>query len=69
MDVLSLQIFVSLVLVFSSILLFAYAAKGRDHEHADRLSLLPLDAERTAIPPEPRDAPSVAPPPSPRGPS
>ena len=42
MEVLSLQIFVSLVLVLGSILLFAYAARGRDQDHADRLALLPL---------------------------
>ncbi len=42
MEVLTLQIFVSLVLVLVSLLLFAHAAKGKAHEQADRLSLLPL---------------------------
>lgn len=50
MEVLSLQIFVSLMLVLSSILLFAYAAKGRDQDHADRLALLPLAADATTEP-------------------
>jgi hypothetical protein len=41
-EVLILQVFVSLVLVTSSIVLFAYSARARDHEHADRLALLPI---------------------------
>jgi len=45
-EVLSLQIFVSLILVLGSILLFAYAAKGRDQDHAERLALLPLAADQ-----------------------
>ena len=48
MEILSLQIFVSLVLVLASILLFAFAAKGRDQDHAERLALLPLAADETA---------------------
>jgi hypothetical protein len=50
MDVLVLQIFVSFVLVASSILLFALSAKQKDHTHADRLSLLPIEEEHTAPP-------------------
>jgi hypothetical protein len=42
MDVLILQVFVSLVLVLGSVLLFAVSMRNRDHEHADRLSLLPM---------------------------
>ena len=42
MDVLILQVFVSLVLVVGSLLLFGYSMRHRDHEHADRLSLLPM---------------------------
>ena len=42
MEVLILQVFVSLVLVAGSILLFATSMRHRDHEHADRLSLLPM---------------------------
>ncbi|MFT3765727.1 MAG: hypothetical protein QM820_09450 [Minicystis sp.] len=54
MEVIGLQIFVSLMLVLGSILLFAYSAKQRDHEHSDRLSLLPLENDsdaRGAVPP------------------
>ncbi len=43
MEVLGLQIFVSLMLVVGSVLLFAFTAKQRDHEHHDRLALLPLE--------------------------
>ena len=47
MNVLVLQVFVSLMLVVSSVLLFAFSVRHRDHEHADRLSLFPLEEERT----------------------
>lgn len=43
MEVIGLQIFVSLMLVLGSVLLFAFSAKQRDHEHSDRLALLPLE--------------------------
>ena len=42
MAVLILQVFVSLVLVAGSLLLFGVSVRNRDHEHADRLSLLPM---------------------------
>lgn len=45
MEVLSLQVFVSLLLVGSSIALFAHACRQKDFEHADRLSLFPIDDE------------------------
>lgn len=54
MEVLVLQVFVSLVLVASGLLLFAFSTKQRDHEHADRLALAPLDDDSG----EPRDAES-----------
>lgn len=47
MEVIGLQIFVSLMLVLGSVLLFAYSAKQRDHEHGDRLALLPLENDST----------------------
>jgi hypothetical protein len=47
MEVLVLQVFVSFVLVLSSLLLFALSAKQRDYEHADRLALLPIENETT----------------------
>ena len=56
MNVIVLQIFVSLILVLASILLFAFAAKGRDQEHAERLALLPL------VPDEIDPTASLAPP-------
>jgi hypothetical protein len=48
-----LQVFVSLMLVAGALVLFAYSVRHRDHEHADRLSLFPLedDAPRPVTPP------------------
>ncbi len=43
MEVVILQVFVSLGLVVGSVLLFAFTHRQRDLEHADRLALLPLD--------------------------
>lgn len=48
MNVVVLQVFVSLMLVAGSVLLFLLSVRRRDHEHADRLSLSPLESERTA---------------------
>ena len=52
MSVVPLQVFVSLVLVAGSILLLAYSIRHADHEHADRLALLPIDDEPLPAPPE-----------------
>ena len=49
MAVLGLQVFVSLMLVLGSLVLFGVSMRQRDHEHADRLSLLPI-AEDDAPP-------------------
>lgn len=38
-----LQVFVSLVLVASALVLFLYVVQNRTLEHSDRLSLAPLD--------------------------
>jgi hypothetical protein len=38
-------VFVSLVLVVGSLILFGFTCRQRDFEHADRLALLPLDDE------------------------
>lgn len=54
MEVLVLQVFVSLLLVVGSLLLFGFSVRQRDHEHADRLALAPLDDDSS-----PR-APSVS---------
>ena len=48
MSVVVLQVFVSLMLVASSVLLFLVSVRQRDHEHADRLSLIPLEDEQPA---------------------
>ncbi len=45
MEVLTLQVFVSLGLVVSSIVLYAIACRQRDFDHADRLALLPIEKE------------------------
>jgi hypothetical protein len=42
-EILTLQVFVSLILVLGSILLFLFTARQRDFDHADRLALLPVD--------------------------
>jgi hypothetical protein len=47
-EVLSLQVFVSLGLVLGSIVLFAFTCRQRDFDHADRLALLPLDDDAAA---------------------
>ncbi len=43
MEVVILQVFVSLALVAGSVLLFAFTCRQRTFEQADRLALLPLD--------------------------
>lgn len=45
MNAILLTLFVSLALVGLGLLLFAHGVSQRDHEHADRLSLLPLDED------------------------
>jgi len=60
-EVVILQVFVSLMLGVGSLLLFAIACRQRVFEHADRLALLPLDssdspsAETDATPPPKKD--------------
>ena len=53
MNVIVLQVFVSLMLVAGSVLLFVISVKQRDHEHADRLALFPLEEEQTKPSAEP----------------
>ena len=48
MEILVLQVFVSLMLVGSSLLLFWFTSRQRDFDHTDRLALLPLEADVTA---------------------
>jgi hypothetical protein len=45
MEAIHLQVFVSFLLVIGSLLAFAYSARQRDDEHADRLALLPIEDE------------------------
>ncbi len=56
MDVLIVLVFVSLVLVAGMVLFLFSRVRGGDMDHADRLSLMPLDDD--AVPkegdPEPR---------------
>jgi hypothetical protein len=42
-DVVILQVFVSLMLVVGSLLLFAVTCRQGDFDHGDRLALLPLE--------------------------
>lgn len=55
MNALFLTLFVSLMLVLGSGLLFGFLYRQRTHEHADRLALLPLvddeiHAEKGTVP-------------------
>jgi hypothetical protein len=59
-EIVTLQVFVSLMLVLGSVLLFGFTCRQRDFEHAERLALLPLDESVTRnelIPPPPRSKP------------
>jgi hypothetical protein len=58
-SVIVLQVFVSLILVAGSIVLFVFSVRQRDYEHADRLALAPLandtagTSKSTALEPSP----------------
>ncbi len=55
MKVVPLLVLFSLFLAVCGVLLFVFSVRNHDHEHADRLSLLPLEDD---LPPEhPRDQP------------
>jgi hypothetical protein len=45
-EIVTLQVFVSLFLVVGSVLLFAFTCRQRDFDHADRLALLPLEKDQ-----------------------
>jgi hypothetical protein len=45
-EIIVVQVFVSLLLVVGGVLALAYSVKQADHEHADRLSILPLEEEK-----------------------
>jgi hypothetical protein len=55
MNVIVLQVFVGLVLVCGALVLFAYSVRGKDHEHAERLSLLPIEDDEGSPHAPPRD--------------
>ncbi|MCA9582271.1 MAG: cbb3-type cytochrome oxidase assembly protein [Myxococcales bacterium] len=55
MEVLFLLVFVSLMLVVGAIGFFAWNIRGRNHEHGDRLCLLPLEEDDAAPTLSPRD--------------
>jgi len=42
-NILALEIFISLVLVAAAVVLFVHTVRGRTLEHADRLALAPLE--------------------------
>ncbi len=50
MEVLILQVFVSLMLVLGSVILFVFSTRQRDFDHADRLALLPVDDDGSPAP-------------------
>ncbi len=58
MSIILLQVFVSLMLVAGSLVLFIWTVRSRTFDHADRLSLAPLEddeprqhkQDRTEIP-------------------
>jgi hypothetical protein len=51
MNVILLQVFVSLMLVAGSVLLFIFTVRSRTLEHADRLSLAPLEEDIRTVEP------------------
>lgn len=52
MNVIVLQVFVSLMLVAGSIVLFVFTVRSRTLEHVDRLSLAPLEDDARAAQPQ-----------------
>ena len=55
MEVLILQVFVSLMLVGASLILFWFTCRQRDFDHADRLALLPVEGNEVVIPAHPEE--------------
>lgn len=51
MNVMILQVFVSLMLVLGAIVLFVFTVRARTFEHTDRLALKPLEDDLVASPP------------------
>jgi len=57
-SVIVLQVFVSLMLVAGSIVMFVFSARQKDFEQADRLTLAPLEPD-SGRPPVVSPAPSL----------
>lgn len=57
MSVMVLQVFVSLMLVLSSVVLFIFTVKSRTFEHSERLSLTPLESDDLSLPGKPLGSP------------
>lgn len=55
MSIVVMQVFVSLLLVGGSLVLFLHSVRQRDFDHADRLSLAPLDDDDGSKPPKPTE--------------
>lgn len=55
MTIIVLQVFVSLVLVAGAIILLAYSVRLADYDHADRLSLLPMEEDESSSLARPSD--------------
>lgn len=53
MDVLVITVFASLILVAAALIFLFKRVREGDFEHGDRLSLLPLEDDAPASPPEP----------------
>lgn len=49
MDILILQVFVSLGLVVGSVILFLVTCRQRTFDHADRLALLPIESDGDTV--------------------
>ncbi|MEZ4268145.1 MAG: cytochrome oxidase [Myxococcota bacterium] len=53
MNALHLTLFVSFIIALLGVLLFIHSVGQRDHSHADRLSLLPLEDDVSSAPHNP----------------
>ena len=58
MDILILQVFVSLLLVVGSVILFGFTCRQRSFDHADRLALLPVEDDAQPIVKDTRESES-----------
>jgi hypothetical protein len=58
-NVVPMQVFVSLLLVAGSLVLFLFTVRQRDLDHADRLSLAPLEDDVATKPEQPASPTSI----------